>query len=374
MFDSPFLALILFGGWYVGTLRVDAMPVIELLPQSLRDAAREQVLLLNDVLSPVMQEAILATFIILVLGWQVLGEGSDAPVVKVDEDEAQREDVLPPGRPKLTPATASPRIDGQPSLIRCWDPTTMEDLGTAKVDTPADVEDAVRRARRAQHEWRRSSFAQRRRLLRTLLRFIVENTQTVARVACRDSGKTKVDAVFGEIAVTCEKLRWTIAHGERWLRPEYRDSGLMNLHKTSRVEWTPVGVVGAIVPWNYPCHNVFNPIIAATFAGNSIVIKASEYAAWSTSYYQRAVDACLEAAGAPAGLVQIVNGFAETGNALVNSGADKIIFVGSVNVGRQVMKACADARRVVPLVSTFFAYDPIGLCTVLGRACFAMAL
>lgn len=355
MLDSAFLALILFGGWYVGTLRVDAMPVIELLPQSLRDAALEQVLLLNDVLSPVMREAMVGTVIILVLGWQVLGEGSDAPVVTVDEDESQREDILPPGRAKLTPATASPRIDGQPDLIRCWDPTTMEDLGTAKVDTPADVKDALRRARRAQHEWRRSSFAQRRRLLRTLLRFIVENTQTVARVACRDSGKTKVDAVFGEIAVTCEKLRWTIAHGERWLRPEYRDSGLMNLHKTSRVEWTPVGVVGAIVPWNYPCHNVFNPIIAATFAGNSIVIKASEYAAWSTAYYQRALDACLEAAGAPAGLVQIVNGFAETGNALVNGGADKIIFVGSVHVGRQVMKACADARRVVPLVSAFFA-------------------
>jgi acyl-CoA reductase-like NAD-dependent aldehyde dehydrogenase len=43
----------------------------------------------------------------------------------------------------------------------------------------------------------------------------------------------------------------------------YRDSGLMNLHKTSRVEFVPVGVVGAIVPWNYPFHNVFNPLISA---------------------------------------------------------------------------------------------------------------
>ena len=87
----------------------------------------------------------------------------------------------------------------------------------------------------------------------------------------------------------------------------------MNLHKTSYVEYHPVGVVGAIVPWNYPAHNIFNPLIAATFAGNAIVIKASEYAAWSTQYYQRALDECLRLGGAPAGLIQIVNGFAPTG-------------------------------------------------------------
>lgn len=348
MLGGAVLSLVILGGWLVGAVSFNPTPLLELLPQSVRDAVLE-LLQVNGM--PVTRDSLLLVAVALAVGWSLLGEGSDAPQVKVEEDEAQSEDVLPSGRGKLNPATASPRTDSHLGLIRCWDPSTMDNLGTVKVDSPVDVADIVHRARRAQHEWRGSSFAQRRLLLRTLLRFIVENTATVARVACRDSGKTKVDAVFGEIAVTCEKLRWTIAHGERWLRPEYRDSGLMNLHKTSRVEWTPVGVVGAIVPWNYPCHNVFNPIIAATFAGNSIVIKASEYAAWSTTYYQRVLDACLEAVGAPADLVQIINGFAETGNALVTSGADKIIFVGSVTVGRQVMKACADAPRVTPLVS-----------------------
>ena len=301
-----------------------------------------------------------ALFGLAVMAW-LLGEGSAAPRVEIEETEAEREDVLV-GRATLDPASATPRVDRQPRLIRCWDPTTMQDLGTVPVSSPDDVRGAIGRARAAQRVWAGSSFAQRRLLLRTIQRFIVENTATVARVACRDSGKTQVDAVFGEIAVTCEKLRWTIAHGERWLRPEYRDSGLMNLHKTSRVEWSPVGVVGAIVPWNYPCHNVFNPVIAATFAGNAIVIKASEYAAWSTTYYQRVIDACLEAAGAPAGLVQIVNGFADTGNALVGCGADKIIFVGSVSVGRQVMKACADAPTVTPLVLELGGKDPFIIC------------
>lgn len=164
--------------------------------------------------------------------------GPRAALVAVKEDEAEAMDVLPPGRATLDPATASPRSAG-PALIQCWDPSTMEDLGTVKVDTPDDVEAALRRARSAQEQWRTSSFAQRRLLLCTIQRFIVENTATMARVACRDSGKTQVDAIFGEIAVTCEKLRWTVAHGEKWLLPEYRDSGLMNLHKTQVHKQSP---------------------------------------------------------------------------------------------------------------------------------------
>ena len=56
------------------------------------------------------------------------------------------------------------------------------------------------------------------------------------------------------------------------------------------VEFVPLGVIGAIVPWNYPFHNVFNPVSAALFSGNSIVIKVSEYASWSIDYYKRIID------------------------------------------------------------------------------------
>ena len=61
----------------------------------------------------------------------------------------------------------------------------------------------------------------------------------------------------------------------------------------------PVGVVGAIVPWNYPFHNVFNPMIATIMSANALVLKVSEYASWSIDFYGRAIDACLAAAGAP---------------------------------------------------------------------------
>ena len=156
------------------------------------------------------------------------------------------------------------------------------------------------------------------------------------------------------------------------------------------MEFVPLGVIGAIVPWNYPFHNVFNPVSAALFSGNSIVIKVSEYASWSIDYYKRIIDGnnhchchcpcphplslssptvltlvlpnplssslssvlvlilcphphsvvitgmlsgCLDAIDAPRDLVQFVVGYGATGSALVTSGVDKLIFVGSPSVG-----------------------------------------
>lgn len=108
-------------------------------------------------------------------------------------------------------------------------------------------------------------------------------------------------------------------------------------YKKARVEYHPVGVVGAIVPWNYPFHNILNPLTAALFAGNGAVIKVSEHATWSALCYERVIKAALVAVGAPEHLVQIVTGFGEAGNALVTGGVDKLIFVGSTAIGH---KAC----------------------------------
>ena len=87
------------------------------------------------------------------------------------------------------------------------------------------------------------------------------------------------------------------------------DVGHMQMfYKACHIEYEPLGVVGTIVPWNYPFHNIFNPLLAAVFAGNAIVIKVSEHASWSARYYQAIIDAALSAAAAPAGLVRIITG------------------------------------------------------------------
>lgn len=80
-------------------------------------------------------------------------------------------------------------------------------------------------------------------------RYVLENQDLIATIACLDSGKTKVDACLGEILVTAERLKWTLEHGERALKPERRPTNFLMMYKHNEVRWEPLGVVAACVSW-----------------------------------------------------------------------------------------------------------------------------
>ena len=129
------------------------------------------------------------------------------------------------------------------SIVKCWDPSTLTYLGGVRADTKDSVELKIRKCRAAQETWSKSTFAQRRQLMKTMLRFVVENQATIAKVAVRDSGKTVTDAIFGEVLVTCEKLKYLAANGESILRNEKRATGsLVWFTKNVWVEYRPLGV------------------------------------------------------------------------------------------------------------------------------------
>lgn len=274
-------------------------------------------------------------------------------IVEIKEDESN---IILKNKPKFD----MNRLNGESKTVFYYDPSTLDYLGERQAMDANEVKLIVEKARIAQFTWKNSTFAKRRGLMRTMSRYITENQETCARVAVRDSGKTMLDALIGEVLVTCEKLSWLASSGEQYLVPEKRDTGKMMMMKSVRVEFVPLGVIGAIVPWNYPFHNVFNPVSAALFSGNSIVIKVSEYASWSIGYYKRIIDGCLDAVGAPRDLVQFVVGYGETGAALVSSGVDKIIFVGSPAVG--VMVARAASTNLTPVVLELGGKDPFVVC------------
>ncbi len=246
-----------------------------------------------------------------------------------------------------------------PAPIECFEPATRARLGDVPVASPADVRIAVDRARAAQGAWRGSSFAARRRVLERVLAHVVDHADELCDVVCRVSGKTKDHAMMGEIWPVAAKLRWTIANGERHLRPERVGSGLM-VHKRASIEYAPRGVIGAIIPWNYPLQNVMNPAIPALMAGNACVIKASEWVAWSSARFQRIFDEALVAEGFSKDLVRVIDGYGETGAALVGAGIDGAIFIGSVPNGRNVLEAAA--RALVPVVLELGGKDPLIVC------------
>lgn len=254
--------------------------------------------------------------------------------------------------PEGTTRSSSPPIE-------CFDPATLERLGEVPVMDREQVEAIVARARAVQPVWAATSFDQRRAVLSDLLEWIVGHQSDICHLAARDSGKTLVDAAMGEVFPVCEKLRYTIAHGERDLSPEFRRPGFL-LHKRGRVEYLPMGVVAVIAPWNFPFHNMFCPLIPALFAGNAVVIKVSEWTSWSAAEYVEIVHRVLRKHGYPTDLVQVVTGWGETGAALVRSGVDKVFFTGSPGNGRKVMATASD--NLTPVVLELGGKDPMIVC------------
>jgi len=134
----------------------------------------------------------------------------------------------------------------------------------------------------------------------------------------------------------------------------------MMMHKIAYVQYVPYGIIAPIAPWNYPFHNMMNHIISGIFAGNAVVGKVSEHTSWSSQYFGRIVQTALKVNGHDPNLVQTIVGGAEAGNALVSEPlVNKIIFTGSPNIGRKVMKTASDHLK--PVILELGGKDPMVL-------------
>ncbi|KAI7830869.1 Aldehyde/histidinol dehydrogenase [Kickxella alabastrina] len=206
----------------------------------------------------------------------------------------------------------------------------------APVTTPDELSDKLQRARSAQATWSLTTFEQRRQVLRTLNDFIISHQREICQVACRDSGKTMIDATLGE-------------NGEQALMDDKRDPGFMMMYKRARVVYQPRGVVSALVSWNYPFHNTIGPVISAIFSGNGIVIKASEHVAWSMSYWEQIVKRALNVCGHNPDLVQFVT---EVGKLVMKSASSNLTPVTLELGGKDcaIVFADSDMSQCIPVL------------------------
>ncbi|GAA5962802.1 hypothetical protein JCM8115_001962 [Rhodotorula mucilaginosa] len=270
--------------------------------------------------------------------------------------------------PKLLSGRAA--SSSSASYITCYAPASAQLLDVVPSLTAQEIRDRIGRAVSAQKGFRHSDWTRRRRVLRSLLEWTVDEAEPLAKIASRDSGKTLVDAAFGEILTTCEKLRWTIANAEAALAPDYRSTNLLLAHKVSKVVYEPLGVVAAIVSWNYPFHNLISPIIAALATGNAIVVKPSENVAWSSLIFVQGIRDCLAACGEDPELVQVVITLPESVEALTGDARLKhITFIGSEEVGKKV--AIKGAEAGTPVLLELGGKDPVILCPSADLSAFA---
>ncbi|MFS8640333.1 MAG: aldehyde dehydrogenase family protein [Symbiobacteriaceae bacterium] len=229
-------------------------------------------------------------------------------------------------------------------ILPVTDPATGDLLAEVWEAGAEDIDRAVQAARRAQEgSWGRMPPAERARLLWKLADLLEERAEEFAQLESLNTGKPVTETAVADVPLAVEHFRYFAGWTTKWTGQTLPVSFPGEYLAYTRRE--PVGVVGAIVPWNFPLLIASWKLAPALAAGNTVVLKPSEL----TPLTALRLAELVQEAGFPPGTVNVVPGYGEpAGRALVeHPGVDKITFTGSPAVGRRIMTTVArDFKRV----------------------------
>jgi succinylglutamic semialdehyde dehydrogenase len=210
-----------------------------------------------------------------------------------------------------------------------WDPADR--VGAFPIADAADVGAAVARARAAFPAWRDAGFEARAERLRRFAARAAEARDDLARLVAREMGKALWDA-RSEAGLLAPKVEVTLGEGMRQVATLSAGPG-------ARATFHPRGVLAVLGPFNFPLHLPNGHIVPALATGNTVVFKPSEL----TAACGERLASLLRGSGLPEGVVEIVQGRADTGRALVgHPDVDGVLFTGSYAVGRAISEATLD--------------------------------
>ena len=189
------------------------------------------------------------------------------------------------------------------------------------------------------------SAAERRASLESLEGLIRDNADTLAKAVSDDfGGRSTHETRLLELFPSLEAVRHARRHVKRWMKAERRATNLWFLPGRSRVMFQPLGLVGIVVPWNYPIYLAIGPMASALAAGNRVLVKMSESAPATGALFAKLV-----ASRFPPEQVAVVNGDADVAAAFTSLPFDHLVFTGSTSIGRHVMRAAAENLTPVTL-------------------------
>jgi len=185
----------------------------------------------------------------------------------------------------------------------------------------------------------------RRDRLQRLRRVILEGEAEIEAAIDADfGGRPAVETQLAEVFPCLAEIRGALRHGAGWMRPRAASVGPWFLPARAEVIPRPLGVVGIIVPWNYPLYLAIGPLVAALAAGNRALVKVSEFTPAFGEAFKRLVARHFDASE-----VTVVTGGADIAAAFSSLPFDHILFTGSTGVGRKVMQAAAQNLTPVTL-------------------------
>jgi aldehyde dehydrogenase (NAD+) len=228
------------------------------------------------------------------------------------------------------------------------EPATGKPLASIAQGSAADVDAAVAAARQAQPLWARLGGHGRARHLYALGRMVQRHARLFAVLEAIDNGKPIRETRDLDVPLVARHF----LHHAGWAQLQDRELA----------DWLPVGVVGQIIPWNFPLLMLAWKIAPALALGNTVVLKPAEFTSLTALLFAELAGQ----AGLPAGVLNVVTGDGATGAALVeHAGVDKIAFTGSTEVGRLIRQATAGTAKSLTLElggkSPFIVFDDADL-------------
>ncbi|MDG5501002.1 coniferyl aldehyde dehydrogenase [Marinobacter sp. BGYM27] len=189
------------------------------------------------------------------------------------------------------------------------------------------------------------SQTERRENLKRLKRLLLSNQQAMIEAidqdfSCRSADETKI----AELMPSVQGINHTLKHLSGWMKPAKRQVGMLFQPASNRIHYQPLGVVGIIVPWNYPLFLAVGPLVAALAAGNRVMIKMSEFTPHFSALFKDLIESHF-----PQDLVCVITGEADVAADFSSKPFDHLLFTGSTAVGRHVMRAAAENLTPVTL-------------------------
>lgn len=201
--------------------------------------------------------------------------------------------------------------------------------------------------------------ALRKDRLRRAIALLVENEQRLTDAMVADFGvRSREQSQLYDIVATLGPLKDALKHVDRWMRPERRkvDPMLRLMGASAWIEYQPKGVVGVLSPWNFPLFLTFTPLAGVLAAGNSALIKPSEHTPRTSALLAELVENRFSEEE-----LRVVIGDAAVAAEFTRLPFDHIIYTGSTDVGRRVMRAAAD--NLTPLTLELGGKSPV----IIGR-------
>ena len=187
------------------------------------------------------------------------------------------------------------------------------------------------------------SSAQRKEKLRRLRAALRRHRYAICEAIAQDfGGRSRTESLLADVLGPVLEINHALAHLERWMKPRRRSPELLFFPNRVWVEYQPKGVVGIISPWNFPGYLTLGPLVAALAAGNRAMIKMSELTPATTDVMRQLLADCFDE-----NEVALTGGDVEVGKAFAALPFDHLVFTGSTEVGRSVMRAAAE--NLVPV-------------------------